>query len=188
MTDETWFSVDVETSGPTPSTGSLIAIGACVVEAPGRAFYAELRPLAGMPWKMDAQRVHGLTRRHLEEAGQEPGEAVVRFVEWVEAEAAGRRAVFVGFNATFDWMWVADAAWRYAGRNPFGSSGVDLKALYLGRHLGEIARWSDTSLRHVLARYPSAEPHTHNALDDARVQAAVCRSLLATAALEAPGG
>ena len=29
MADEVWFSVDVETSGPTPSSGSLIAIGAC---------------------------------------------------------------------------------------------------------------------------------------------------------------
>ena len=28
MTAETWVSVDVETSGPTPHTGSLLSIGA----------------------------------------------------------------------------------------------------------------------------------------------------------------
>ena len=33
--------------------------------------------------------------------------------------AAGRRPVFVGFNATFDWMFVADYLWRFAGRDPF---------------------------------------------------------------------
>ncbi len=34
--DEVLISVDVETSGPTPGTGSLIAIGACPVFDPDR--------------------------------------------------------------------------------------------------------------------------------------------------------
>ena len=63
------------------------------------------------------------------------------FVDWVDTVAAGRRPVFVGFNATFDWMFVADYVWRFVGRNPFGISGLDIKALYLGRHLDEVRRW-----------------------------------------------
>ena len=121
-----------------PSTGSLLSIGACVVGAPERAFLVEIRPIPGRPWSESAQKVHGLSRRHLDEHGREPADAIRAFIEWVEKEAAGRRAVFVGFNAPFDWMWIADHAWAHAGRNPFGSSALDLKALYLGLHLGEI--------------------------------------------------
>ena len=63
------------------------------------------------------------------------------------------------------------------GRNPFGISALDLKALYLGRHLGAVERWAETSSDHVRARYPVDLPHTHRALDDAREQAAICRRI-----------
>jgi ribonuclease T len=187
VTDETWISVDVEASGPTPSTGSLLSIGACVVHDPQRAFYVEMRPLPDRPWSVQAQRVHRLTRAHLNAHALEVGEATRAFVDWVEAEAAGRRAVFVGFNAPFDWMWIADHAWQHAGRNPFGSSALDLKALYLGMHLPEVSSWRETSLAHVTGRYPPGLPHTHGALDDAREQAAICRLLLAARGAEPPG-
>ena len=185
--EETWISVDVETSGPTPSTGSLLSIGACVVGAPERAFLVEIRPIPGRPWSQSAQKIHGLTRAHLDEHGREPADAIRAFIEWVEKEAAGRRAVFVGFNAPFDWMWIADHAWAHAGRNPFGSSALDLKALYLGLHLGEIQGWRETDLTHVTKRYETGLPHTHNALDDAREQAEVCRLLLAVRKVTPPG-
>ena len=78
-------------------------------------------------------------------------------------------------------MFVADAAWRHLGRNPFGASALDLKALYMGRHLNEVERWRDTSRVRMLERYPVDLPHTHHALDDAREQAAICRGILAGA-------
>ena len=97
---------------------------------------------------------------------------------WLERVVpAGSRPVFVAFNAPFDWMFVADYAWRHLGRNPFGISALDLKALYLGRHLDTVERWAETSGDHVRARYPVDLPHTHRALDDAREQAAICRRI-----------
>lgn len=187
MSRETWISVDVETSGPTPSTGSLLAIGACVVGAPERAFSVEIRPLPDRPWRADAERVHGFTRAALGVHGRDVGDAIRDFVAWVEAEAAGGRAVFVGFNATFDWMWIADHAWLHAGRNPFGTSGLDLKALYLGLHLGEIQEWRETALERVTQRYVTGLAHTHHALHDAREQAEICRLLLAVRGVRPPG-
>ena len=187
MTEEVWISVDVEASGPTPATGSLIAIGACVVGAPERAFAVEIRPLPDRPWLAEAQRVHGLTRAHLAEHGRDVADAIRAFVAWVEGEAGDRRPVFVGFNAPFDWMWIADHAWQHAGRNPFGTSALDLKALYLGLHLPDVRTWHDTSLAHVTRRHPTGVAHTHGALDDAREQAKVCRILLAERGVEPPG-
>jgi DNA polymerase III epsilon subunit-like protein len=181
--DEAWISVDVEASGPSPSTGSLIAIGACLVDQPEVQFEATIAPIPGLPWSEQAERIHGLSRERLVEEGTAPEAAMRSFVDWIAAVAAGRRPVFVGFNATFDWMFVADYLERFVGRNPFGPSGLDLKALYLGRHLGEVRRWSETTSSHVVRRYPVDLPHTHAPLDDAIEQAAICRAILAGAGL-----
>lgn len=174
--DEVLISVDVEASGPSPSTGSLIAIGACLVSDPSVGFYAELKPIHGLPWTDEAERVHGLSRAHLETHGLEPATAIGQFAAWLDDVRDGRLPVFVGFNATFDWMFVADYCHRIIGRNPFGTSGLDIKAYYMGRH--GVERWADTALALVAARFGIGTPHSHNALEDAREQAHLMRRLL----------
>jgi ribonuclease T len=175
-TPEVLVSVDIETSGASPSTGSLIAIGACRVDRPDEGFYRELHPIAGLPWADSAQAVHGLSREHLAALGVEPREAMASFAAWLEEVADDAHPVFVGFNAPFDWMFVADYFHRFLGRNPFGISAMDLKAVYLGRY--GVRRWSDTTKRHVLGDVGGSLAHTHNALDDARMQAQLARRLL----------
>jgi ribonuclease T len=175
---ETWISVDVETSGPTPGSGSLLAIGACLVDRPAEGIELLLRPDPARPWRADAEAVHRLSRERLERDGLEPAEAMERLASWLERVVPpGSRPVLVAFNAPFDWMFVAEYAWRYLGRNPFGISALDIKALYLGRHLDSIEGWAQTSRHQVLERYPVGLPHTHRALDDAREQAAICRRI-----------
>jgi len=179
---ETWISVDVETSGPTPGTGSLLAIGACLVYRPEEGIELLLRPDLGLPWSDDAEAVHHLGRDFLDREGLDPGRAMELLAAWLERVVPpGSRPVFVGFNAPFDWMFVADCAWRHLGRNPFGISALDLKALYLGRHLDTVERWAETTKRHVRRRYPVTLPHTHGALDDAREQAEICRRICGSA-------
>jgi DNA polymerase III epsilon subunit-like protein len=176
---ETWISVDVETSGPTPHTGSLLSIGACLVEDPDLGLELRLRPEPGLPWFEDAAAIHRLDRATLERDGLEPGAAMAAFERWIgEVTPAGSRPVMVALNAPFDWMFVADAFWRHLGRNPLGHSAVDIKALYLGRHLPVVDRWSGTARVRMLERYPVALPHTHDALDDAREQAVICRLIV----------
>ena len=174
--DEIWISVDVETSGPAPSVGSLLSIGACPVDDPDDGFYVEVRPLEGLPWSDEAERVHGLPRGRLEREGADPREAMARFEAWIERVAAGRRPVFVAHGAPFDWMFVADWFHRFLGRNPFGVNGIDMKAWYLGAR--RLERWADTA-KSPMARDAGVDlPHTHNALDDAREQALVFAALL----------
>ncbi len=182
MRSETWISVDVETSGPTPATGSLLAIGACLVERPEDGIEILLRPDPALPWRADAEAIHGLSRDRLAREGLAPRAGMERLSAWVDRVTdPGSRPVFVAFNAPFDWMFVADGAWRHLGRNPFGISALDLKALYLGRHLDEVTRWAETTSDAVRARYAVGLPHTHGALDDAREQAEICRAILAGA-------
>ncbi|MFH1474905.1 MAG: 3'-5' exonuclease [Chloroflexota bacterium] len=178
MRNEAWISVDVETSGPTPGTGSLLAIGACLLDRPAEGIELLLRPDPALPWNEDAEAIHGLSRERLAREGLAPGAAMGLLAAWLERVVpSGGVPVLVSFNAPFDWMFVADYAWRHLGRNPFGISALDIKALYMGRHLDSVERWAETTNHHVRRRYPIDLPHTHGALDDAREQAEICRRI-----------
>ena len=176
LPEETLISVDVETSGNNPGNASLISIGACVVEDTSKQIYLELKPLADRAWDDEAQSVHKLDRSQLEQSGLEPAVAMQQLDDWVVSTANGTRPIFVGFNAPFDWMFVADYFWRYIGRNPFGISALDLKSYYMARH--GVERWAETSRQYVCATLGLVPDRTHNALDDAREQALLARVLM----------
>jgi hypothetical protein len=72
-------------------------------------------------------------------------------------------------------MFLADYFQRFLGRNPFGVSALDIKTYYMARD--GVLRWADTTKDAIRQRHPMPEL-SHNALDDARVQAALFRRLL----------
>ena len=103
------------------------------------------------------------------------------FVDWVDAVAAGRRARLrrVQRDVRLDVRGRLRVA--FAGRNPFGPPGLDLKALYLGRHLADVRRWADTTSDHAAAALSVEPAHTHLPLDDAVEQADMCRAICGAA-------
>ncbi len=170
-----YISVDVETAGPNPGLYSLLSIGACLVDDPSRTFYVELQPVNenALP---AALQVSGLTLEYLQEHGVPPAEAMARFEAWVLRETPpGHRPIFVAFNAPFDWMFICDYFYRYLGRNPFGHSALDIKALYMGM---KGVSWSETAMLYVATRYLNDHPLTHHALHDAQDQAEIMHKLL----------
>lgn len=173
---ETFVSVDIEAAGPAPSRYSMLAIGACLVDEPQKGFYVELKPLhrAAIP---SALAIGGLSLEELERTGVDAEEAMQRFADWVDTVVpSSRTPVFVGFNAPFDWMFVADYLERFEIRNPFGHSALDIKAYFMGR-MG--TTWAETSMQALSPRYLEGRPLSHNALDDARVQAELFRKIAA---------
>lgn len=180
----TLISVDVEAAGPSPSGYALLSVGACLIDESADVlpegvlphFYAELVPdRDGADPR--AMSVGGFTLDGLRASATEPGEAMRDFADWIDAVTApGNRAVMVGFNAPFDWMFVADYFERYLGTNPFGHSALDIKAYYMGVTGVD---WGATSMVHVAEHYGLTVDLTHNALDDARDQAALFRAVRA---------
>lgn len=164
---ECYISVDVEAAGPIPGTYSLLAIGACVVGNTEQSFYSELKPI-NEAFVAKAMAVHGLFLEKLKENGEVPAVAMARFEQWIIHVSGGGRPVFVAFNATFDWMFVHWYFVTYPGRDPFGVSGLDIKAYAMGKHR---LSWGETVKKNVKKFYPTNQPHTHNALDDAKEQA-----------------
>jgi len=176
MNEEILISVDVEASGGSPGTGSLLSVGACLVDDPAVGLYLELKPEPDRPWSAEAEAVHHLSRDRLQREGLEPAAAMRKLADWVGEVAGDGWPVFVGFNAPFDWMFVADCLWRHLGRNPFGISALDLKSVYMGRH--GVARWEETRKMHIERRLGLRFEHTHDALQDARDQARLAQVLL----------
>ena len=172
---EVLISVDVETGGATPGDYALLSIGACLVDDPETTFYVELKP-EDKRTTLEALEVSKLSLDILQTMGVPPAEAMPQFAAWVaEVVPEGHRAVFVGFNAGFDWMFVADYFERFLGRNPFGHSALDIKAFAMGA--GNTS-WAATSMDVLAARHLGGRALTHNALADAQDQAELFRHLL----------
>lgn len=173
---ELYISVDVETAGPNPSQYALLSIGACTVDARRRTFYVELKP-GDLRSTSEAQGVHNLDLDALQASGLPPEEAMASFEQWVQqVTPPGVNPVFVGFNAPFDWMFVADTFHRTLGRNPFGHAALDIKALFMGM---SGSTWAQTTKRTLSPRYLDGRHLSHNALSDALDQAEIFEKIMA---------
>jgi DNA polymerase III epsilon subunit-like protein len=171
---EVFISIDVEASGPIPGEYSLLSIGACVVGNTDQTFYAELKPLNDNSTEK-AMEVAGFDLEKLKLNGEDPRAAMERFEGWVTQVAEVGRPVFVAFNATFDWSFTHWYFIKFLGRDPFGISGLDIKAYFMGKHHTD---WGGTIKKKVRARYPTKMVHTHQALDDAKEQADLFAQML----------
>jgi ribonuclease T len=177
---ERLISVDVETAGPTPGDYAMISIGACLIDDPDRGFYVELKPDRDAVIE-SALKVSGLDMAELRAHGTDPQQAMEEFAQWIRdvVPPQTHRAVFVGFNAVFDWMFINEYFVRYGIENPFGHGGIDIKSYYVGM-MG--STWEQTSMKHLSPKYLAGRPLSHNALGDARDQAELFRAISADAA------
>ena len=170
-----YISVDIEASGPIPGDYSMLSFGACVVGEPAKTFYAELKPLNDRFVKQ-ALEVCGLSMEKLAREGRDPKNALAAFRDWIKSVTPPtHRPLFVGFNAPFDWMFLQWYFLHFLGEAPFGFSGLDIKAYYMGM---KGCVWSETSKHAMDPRFKSDRPHTHNALDDALEQAEIFQKMI----------
>lgn len=169
---EIFISVDVETAGPIPGEFSLLSIGSCVATDPDMTFYCELQPINDNA-DAAAMEVSGLSLMKLTETGLEPALAMASFARWLEQISGdGGQVVFVGFNAPFDWSFVNYYFHRFEGKNPFGFTALDIKALYMG---ATGCQWSDTRSSRIAEHLEPRLRGDHDALHDALYQAEIFR-------------
>ena len=174
-----YISADVETDGPIPGPYSLLSFGMAVAGSfDGRVvsradqlqtFYRELRPISDK-FQDEAVEVNGLDRNRLLMEGNDPAAAMDEAAAWVHEVSKGHRPVLVAYPVAFDWSFLYWYFEMFArSGSPFGhSSCLDIRTLYQAR-AGTVFDMS--SKRHMPAELVPQQPHTHNALDDAREQA-----------------
>ena len=167
---ETWFSIDVETSGSVPGLYDLVSIGACVIGnlKGGPKFYEEIYSHGGL-WDPEAEAVHGLSQEYLKEYGRDAALVIRSFIGWVGVTAGDTRPVFASWGS-FDWMWMGYYLEKFGKKYvvPFGPNSLELKSFYLG--LTKQTAWRKAQKRHM-PKDDLCGAHTHNALDDAIEQA-----------------
>ena len=173
---ETYFSVDIEASGPIPGEYSMLSLGACRVDSPRRRFYIELKPISDR-FIPEALKVSGFSLGELARTGQEPPHAMRAFSDWLTATANKSTPIFLGFNASFDWSFVNWYFHRFLGANPFGFGAVDIKAYYMGL-TGCTWEQSKSSKLPPLLKPEIPEHLPHNALTDAINQAEIFRKMI----------
>ncbi len=175
---EIYVSVDIESSGPYPERYSLLSIGACLVDDPNEGFYIELKPAKSQVVE-SALRVSQLSIETLTKQGVAPALAMQQLTDWLRRVVQpGQRPIMVGFNAPYDWSFMNHYYLEYLGENPFGHSAIDIKAFYMGM---TGCPWEETSMLYLSPRFLKGEQLPHDALADARLQAALFRKLLAQA-------
>lgn len=180
-----YISADVEADGPIPGRYSMLAFGLAVAarfdgdmftpEDPrAQTFYRELVP-AGKEWQKEAIAASGLDRERLKQEGVDPKQAMEEATAWVASVAGEARPVLVGYPVVFDWMFLYWYFIAFTGESPFGfSSALDMKTIYQQKAHVTLDAAGRTDLPPDLR---AAQPHTHNALDDAVEQAEIFNKL-----------
>ncbi|HHG4510135.1 exonuclease domain-containing protein [Pseudomonas aeruginosa] len=125
----------------------------------------------------EALKVTGLSLERLRSDGLDPDEAMQRFKVWVEqVTPEGARAVFVGFNASFDWSFVNHYFHYFLGENPFGIAALDIKSMYFG---AARSTWEQTRSSEIAQTVNPRKKGDHDALHDALYQAELFRLIKA---------
>lgn len=174
MTEELFFSADVETDGPIPGAYSMLSFGVVALTKEGKelgSFSANLETAPGaeqdpdtMNWWATQPEAWKACREDL----QSPAEAMTKFVKWVE-EICGNKymPVMVCMPAGFDFMFMYWYMKRFAGHSPFSFSCVDMRTYVMAsRKVG----YKKTSKRFWPSRWFPELSHTHVAVEDAREQ------------------
>jgi hypothetical protein len=178
---EIYVSTDIEADGPIPGPHSMLSFASAAF-LPDKtlfgSFSVNLETLPGaaphpktMEWWQQFPQAWEACRRDL----RPPEEAMRAYLDWL-GKLPGR-PVFVGWPATWDFMWIYWYLVRFTGERPFRENALDIRSYAMGMRKTEFRlttrtylpkRWFDANL-----------PHTHVALDDALEQGTLLCNMLA---------
>lgn len=177
---EIYVSTDIETDGFVPVQNSMLSIGSAAFTADKQliaTYGANLETLPGA-------RAHPQTERwwrQFPEAWEKcrenprPPQAVMpEYAAWLRSLPG--RIVFVGYPASFDFMFVAWYLSRFAEDNPFGFAALDIKSYAMAVLT---CPFGEATKERMPPEWFDDLPHTHVALDDAIEQGHLFCNLLA---------
>jgi DNA polymerase III alpha subunit (gram-positive type) len=193
-----YIVVDVETNGPTPSTGQMVTLGAVAIDF-GMTWRAEFYARIGhvgpgqedtLEWWRKTAAASADGKLAMREAfSPDPGpistlrqrpidEVMIRFDQWL-ADLGHADLIFTSDCANFDASFVFDALHKYVGSNRFGHRALDMWSFYVGaKSLFSPFSFTDDTKQmdaELVGPFVGIE---HYALDDARHNAKLLTALL----------
>ncbi len=130
--EEIYVSVDIEADGPIPGDYSMISIGAAAFSAGGHKlsdFSVNIEPLDGArqhPKTMEFWERNPAAWAATQVDQHHPDAAMVKFERWLHQ---WQSPVFVGYPASFDFLFVHWYFHHCLGDDPFGFAALDMKTL-----------------------------------------------------------
>jgi len=103
-----------------------------------------------------------------------PDRALRRYYDWLLALPG--KPVFVGYPASYDFLFVYWYLMRFVGESPFSHAALDIKSYAMAMLKSD---FRSTSKRNMPQDWFDRLPHTHVALDDAIEQGALFCNMLA---------
>jgi hypothetical protein len=176
---EIYVSTDIEADGPIPGPNSMLNFGSAAFTADKQlvgTFSANLHVLPDAipdPRTMDWWRTQPDAWNAIRTDLQDPEVAMKNYVAWLESLPGS--PVFVGYPASYDFMFIYWYLMRFAGRSPFSFSALDIKS-YAMAVLKKPFR--ETAKRTMPKFLFDGSPHTHTGLDDALEQGTLFCNLL----------
>jgi len=120
--------LDVETTGLDPSAGSIVSLGALVLDSPNTRFYEECRVWDGARIEEEALAVNGFSREQVtSESRMSEAELIQKFVSWTLEHTSDY--TLAAQNVSFDLEFVQQACARAGIACPFGKRSVDVHSL-----------------------------------------------------------
>src|SRR5262245_26883139 len=177
---EIYVSTDIEADGPIPGPNSMLSFASAVYR-PDKTlvatFEANLSTLPGAqgdPKTVDWWSGQPEPWAACRPSPREPAEVMPAYVAWLKSLPG--KPVFVGYPASYDFLFVYWYLMRFAGESPFSHSALDIKS-YAMALLG--LPYRDAVKRNMPRAWFDKLPHTHVALDDALGQGALFCNMLA---------
>lgn len=177
---EIYVSTDVEADGPVPGLNSMLSLASAAYTADKKllsTFSANLETLPGASphpktteWWATQPEAWAACRRDL----RRPEDALRDYAAWVKALPG--KPVFVGYPATYDFLFVQWYLVRFVGDSPFGFSALDIKSYAMAMLKRE---FRETTKQRMPTHWFDPHPHTHIALDDAIEQGTLFCNMLA---------
>ena len=180
-THEIYVSTDIEADGPIPGPHSMLSFASAAYLADKTlitTYSANLTTLpqaqahpATLAWWQQFPQAWEACRAHV----RPPEQVMPEYLAWLQSLHG--RPVFVGWPASWDFMWIYWYLVRFTGERPFRENAVDIRSYAMGMRKSDFRR---TTRSYLPQRwYDQGLPHTHVALDDAREQGALFCNMLA---------
>ncbi|HRX90848.1 MAG TPA: hypothetical protein P5528_15515 [Steroidobacteraceae bacterium] len=185
-TPEIYVSTDIEADGPIPGPHSMLSFGSAAFLGDGTllgthtANLATLPGASGHPVTMKWWATQLTAWDKSREQCQRPEIAMPAYATWIKSLPG--KPVFVGYPASFDFMFICWYLFRFAGENPFSFAALDIKTFAMALMNCDYRQATKQSMPET---WKVALPHTHVALDDALEQGQIFCNMLAERARRA---
>ena len=180
MHPEIYISTDIEADGPIPGPHSMLSFASAAYlpdKTLAGTFSANLDTLpeaTGHPDTMNWWAKNPAAWNASRIDCQPPQQAMQNYVAWIKTLPG--KPVFVGYPATYDFMFVYWYLMRFVGESPFSHSALDIKTFAMALLKTD---YRAATKRNMPKAWFDPLPHTHVALDDAIEQGALFCNMLA---------